>query len=265
MIKLPTNIINIIISHSHKQLLLKWILVNRICSHYARDVLIYKYPVKNYSHSIKLFDKSKIREINHTFNINDNELIKLSSLIHINIYDHNRTDILRYFKKIRSIYFSSDNIHRLKYIIYPKQIQKLIFDYTIFNIKMKNEDIDTFHNLTTLSILNNKTITDDGIKNLVNLRILAIRGNITDNAFKKLNNLVELNCQTISDEGLKYLPKLEKLCSENNNNITDIGLQKLKQLQYLNINYNNTITDNSIIKLKELRYLTMRNNMLITQ
>src|SRR3972149_1855897 len=77
---------------------------------------------------------------------------------------------------------------------------------------------DQFQKVTKLDISYNKKVTDNGIKNLYNLKKLNISGN-----------------ENITNDGIKNLYNLRKIDISANKKITDEGIKNLLNLQELNL------------------------------
>ena len=142
---------------------------------------------------------------------------------------------------------------------------KNLVNLTSLNLRYGNKNITdqgikNLVNLTTLHMWNNINITDQGIKNLVNLRSL-ISGkntNITDQGIKNLVNLTTLhmwNNTNITDQGIKNLVNLTSLDLSRNINITDQGIKNLVNLTSLDLSININITDMGIENLVNLTTL----------
>ena len=123
------------------------------------------------------------------------------------------------------------------------------------NSYIRNSGIKALKNLEYLDISKNGEITDKGIKDLINLTHLEVNFSITDIGIINLINLKVLLIQDryakITDKGLQNLHNLEYL--KVNLYITDKGIQNLQKLKYLDINTNANITLKSIKKLPNLR------------
>lgn len=96
-------------------------------------------------------------------------------------------------------------------------LQSASTDLTVDNFT--NRDLEENSYLESLNLSNNPYVTNEGLKNLVNLKILNLNNNVNQ----------------ITDEGLEYVKYLEELCLRNNHKITDIGLSSLKRLKILNM------------------------------
>src|SRR3972149_9558051 len=96
----------------------------------------------------------------------------------------------------------------------------------IFQEKLTDEILlsNQFQKINKLNVSSNENITNNGIKDLINLQKLNISGNkkITDNGIKNLYNLRKLNVsgnKKITDDGIKNLTNLQELIMLFNENI----------------------------------------------
>ena len=99
--------------------------------------------------------------------------------------------------------------------------------------KIDDKILLKYENIKILNICNNKNVTNEGIKNLVNLTHLDCRlTKITDEGIKNLVDLTHLNCfaTKITDEGIKNLVNLTYLDCRYRN----LGNEGIKNLKYLN-------------------------------
>jgi hypothetical protein len=130
------------------------------------------------------------------------------------------------------------------------------------------------HTLTYLNLFNNLNITDAGLANLPRTLTslhLNFNNNITDAGLTNLpHTLTYLDLywnNNITDAGLTNLPHtLTHLDLYCNNTITDAGLTNLPHtLTSLNLSYNENITDAGLANLPHtLKYLDLSNNRNIT-
>lgn len=128
------------------------------------------------------------------------------------------------------------------------------------NRKITNKGLEyVAKTLEVLFLWNNNTIiTNEGLKKLVNLKILVLQNNntITDEGLINLTKLEYLliNENTIiTDKGLSHLPQLKKLNIDSFSQITDDGLSYLNELEILDIQENTNISIVAINKLKKLK------------
>lgn len=145
--------------------------------------------------------------------------------------------------------------YEYEYII-PQQVylNKRIFKITVEKIKSLSNHIEI------TGLLN---ITDDNLKKLDHLESIYLEYNtITDEGIKNLTNLKQLTlCDAIgiTDEGIKYLTNLTALSLHFDTSITNRGLQSLTNLEYLSLYANDSITDEGIKSLTKLRSLQLAN------
>ena len=155
-----------------------------------------------------------------------------------------------------------------------KHIYSMSIDYKEYEINDHN--LKCFIKLDYLRITRNHNITDEGVKNLINITNLHINkfitykgikqlpkskilnigmeSYITNEQLNKLTNLNELNFCTnydITDEGIKDLINLKILIV--NDNITDEGIKNLINITDITINFN--ITFEALIKLPNLKHI----------
>jgi predicted transcriptional regulator len=134
---------------------------------------------------------------------------------------------------------------------------------------MTDTELVQYKSLIKLNINENYSITDKGIKTLINLQHLNLtsNGHITDEGIKLLTNLRQLNLsfnRHITDKGIRPLYKLQHLNLTGNASITDEGIKLLTGLQHLALPHNARITDDGIKLLTGLQHLNLSDNLSIT-
>jgi len=194
----------------------------------------------------------------------------LLNYVSLVLANHNITsDNLLKFIKIMNKYNINFNINDFEikyniidvhYIIENYNLNKNniihIEDYTSHYFKI-DFDFNTFTNLRTLIITNDRYITDSDIRLLNNLEILMLPKNklLTDKSIKNLNNLrvLDLNYnRNITNISIINKTKLKYIKLIHNKKITDDGFKNIHTLEYVNLGYNN----NRELKLQFL----IRNN-----
>jgi hypothetical protein len=135
---------------------------------------------------------------------------------------------------------------------------------------LPSSEISRLHNLKTLKVFGNVDISF--ISNLTKLenlclerqndnvynRIVVHHSTVTDNTIRNLVNLRHLNvpyCSNLTDASVGLLVNLRHLNVSNCRNFTDASIGRLVNLQYLNISHSRQISDTSISQLVNLRYL----------
>lgn len=107
-------------------------------------------------------------------------------------------------------------------------------DYAIQNLKK----------IKVLKCIQGDFITDNGIKRLTTLTVLVCSRHITDEGLKNLINLKTLYLHEntkITDTGLSYLINLTHLYCGNNTNITKECIKKLSKLNFLHCGKNKNL------------------------
>jgi Leucine-rich repeat (LRR) protein len=144
-----------------------------------------------------------------------------------------------------------------------KKLRLLNFD---MNRNITNFGLKLMTNVTQLGLRNNLYLTDDGISQLTNLKILYLHTSQITNGMKNLVNLTSLSLHIdtdqIENDVLSNLSNLKTLDISGNNSITDIGLKNLTNLTSLKSNGN--ITSDSVKYLTNLKELNLENNFLVS-
>lgn len=165
--------------------------------------------------------------------------------------------------KFSETYF--DNLNNLEELhitkcecpILTKNIHKLVNlkVLRLQNIYLDNNTLEQLTNLEQLSLFNVNNVT--GIKTLSKLKYLSTDGvAITDNDIKNLVNLEYLQCKSpITDDAIKNLVNLKTLIVRSPNIFSNEGIKRLTNLDTLNIMASKVITDDGIKNLNELTWL----------
>ena len=142
-----------------------------------------------------------------------------------------------------------------------KHIYSMSIDYKEYEINDHN--LKCFIKLDYLRITRNHNITDEGVKNLINITNLDIEDSIiTDKGIKNLINITNLHINKfITYKGIKQLPKLKILNIGMESYITNEQLNKLTNLNELNFCTNYDITDEGIKDLINLKILIVNDNI----
>ena len=250
----------------------------------------------------KISDISVISELTNLENLNLSEnfiidILSLSNLINLrtlNLKDNRITDIsgLKSLKKLTNLEMSWEYVENLEVLGCLTYLQKLdltIVDSMIGDISEGNIcDISFLENLiqlNELTIIRHKVKNISPLKNLTQLKFLALGSDKLDGNYtvygnyiediSALENLVELESLFLTDNKindisiLKSLGKLTKLGLAGNN-ISDISVLKyLENLKWLQLGlieaneivYGNQIKDISCLALlKNLEYLDLSGN-----
>ena len=116
-------------------------------------------------------------------------------------------------------------------------------------------------NICLLNLKGNRNITDELLKEFVNVHTLNVSGcNITNNGIKHLGNIHSLDistCENITVEGIKYLEKLHTLNLSRCKKIMNEDLKYLSNCHTLDLSYCEKISD------KGLKYLTMCHTLIL--
>jgi len=137
-----------------------------------------------------------------------------------------------------------------------EKLQKLIFYDHKINF---NNQIRMYKIHLTKEIKNEIDITDNDLLIIPNIEILKLDSHIY------FYFDIRLQEKKITDNGIKNLPQLNTLNLYRNTIITNEGIQNLLQLTTLDLSYNNIINDNGIKNLLQLNTLILANNYNITK
>jgi len=115
----------------------------------------------------------------------------------------------------------------------------LIFVRQTLTERVTNDFLRTLTNLKSLNLRKNYYISDDGLKDLINLETLKLNDLISDESLRTLTNLKHLDIsgnELISDECLNYMTSLLSLELEESQQITGRGIENLTNLTKLKCN-----------------------------
>lgn len=209
-------------------------------------------------------------------NINITDIKTLTNITRLALYPDCKIRDISGLKKIHTLnlcgdFLSIDEISN-NIDIYSSLFKLLNLKTLIISnhVNIKNIDIKDLTNLTDLQLYHKNNITEDGIKDLINLKTLyicSISDNKNINGLMKLTNLISLSFfnPSLTDKNLSPLHKLKYLSLTNTNLITDNSLSRLTNLIELNLNCNKSkITDDCLLRLTNLKSLSLRDNNKIT-
>lgn len=200
--------------------------------------------------------------------LNTNDLLKL--LVSSNIFNDIRSNIkslttppwfvgkdLQLFPNIERL-----NCQQSKQIT-DRDIQncKKIL-YLMCHTKLSDKAIKNKTNLQVLECRGNRYMSEHSLITLTRLHSLEYDdgcSNITNECIRQLVQLRELRTgKNITDRGLETLVNLEYFSCHHNAHITDYGLRNLQNLQILHCYGCKQITYNGISQLRNLRELTIQ-------
>ncbi|AYV84396.1 MAG: hypothetical protein Hyperionvirus24_18 [Hyperionvirus sp.] len=135
------------------------------------------------------------------------------------------------------------------------------------NNSIGDAQLGNFKNLTSLDISGyNCMITNEGVANLSNLKSLTLNNNRYVSDISSLTNLTSLSLKgnnSITDKGLVNLNKLVHLDLTFNQLIHVGTLRKLPKLNSLNIQYESLINSDDLLTLTNLTRLDIRMTTMI--
>jgi hypothetical protein len=197
----------------------------------------------------------------------------LTGLNTLNLYGANiSAKGLEYLTKIKTLerLYCPDNLNDSGMTAISK-LTSLKTLYITGNNTVTNKGLTQLSNLKLLDNLglNAVNMTDEGLKSLnglESLRYLALTGNFTSDAFIYLKNIKSLisieivGMKSFDDKGLEYMSgitQLENLNAHSIQSITDRGITYLRNMPNLKklVIHNAKITDKAMLDLKEIKTL----------
>jgi hypothetical protein len=241
---------------------------------------------EEFNKKIKEFNFEDENEVNYFLNnyknniYDKNNLMKYIELLKYFRYDNTENIIIHifetyFFDDVDNI-IENEIIEMIKIILSMREFKNIIDKYyESINIKGENwtknklNNFSRIINITELNLSYNKTITDEGIKDMIQIQKLNLSYNekITDGGIKNMIQMQNLNLtynNIITDIGIKNMVQMQNLNLLYNNIITDIGIKNMVQMQNLNLLFNYKITDECIKSMIQMQNLNLTYDNIIT-